>query len=349
MADITPGVVELANPLLVRSPEPRSNATLWVAAFGRLFVRPGLNLLISAYGVLIMLGPKGIAKTRLLQRVVNVSDLLGLLVPAVFGTNTVRVRLPHCSAELVRGPGITVTDRAIVHFHGGGLVAGGLRTYRRMMSRLSVESGAAVLSVDYRLLIANTFDDAVEDGVNAYRWLLDADFCPSGITVSGDSGGGGLAVAVAAEIKRRGYARPGAIALLSPWVDFDPASKYVHPCASTDPLIPINGSWPLSGGALVAEHLFASGLAEAFAISPLRQDLSALPPTLIHVGGTEVLQADATEFAGVLARYGVPVTLKTWTGQVHLFQLLADLIPEGKQSLAEIGEFVRSKTVGWPV
>ena len=56
-----------------------------------------------------------------------------------------------------------------------------------------ISSGAAVLSVDYRLAPEYPFPAALEDAVAAYKWLRDKGYESDRIIVVGDSAGGGLA------------------------------------------------------------------------------------------------------------------------------------------------------------
>jgi acetyl esterase/lipase len=80
-------------------------------------------------------------------------------------------------------------------------------------------------------------------------------------------------------------------------------------------------------------------------LSPVNLDLAGLPPALIHVGTTEILELDALTLGDRLAEAGVPVRVKLWQGQVHDFHLLGlDFLPEARQAIAEIGEFVRRTT-----
>src|SRR5580704_15288365 len=89
----------------------------------------------------------------------------------------------------------------VVFFHGGGWVAGDLETHDRQARLLAIETGAVVVSVDYRRPPETRFPGAFEDGFAAMRDVLagigefggDA----SRVGVAGDSAGGNLAAAVA--------------------------------------------------------------------------------------------------------------------------------------------------------
>src|SRR5690606_11555762 len=77
---------------------------------------------------------------------------------------------------------------------------------------------------------------------------------------------------------------------------------------------------------------------------PLEHIEPGLPRTLIHVSGSEVLLNDARKAARLLAEAGVPVEVRIWPGQMHVFQLGSPLVKEATRSLRQIGEYVREAT-----
>ena len=79
-------------------------------------------------------------------------------------------------------------------------------------------------------------------------------------------------------------------------------------------------------------------------LEPLDHVEAGLPRTLIHVSGSEVLLHDARLAAQRLADVGVPVELRMWPGQMHVFQLAASLVPEAGRSLRQIGDYIRDAT-----
>ena len=77
---------------------------------------------------------------------------------------------------------------------------------------------------------------------------------------------------------------------------------------------------------------------------PLDHIEAGLPRTLIHVSGSEVLLHDARLAARRLAAAGVPVQLRVWPGQMHVFQIAAPMVPEADRSLRQIGNYIREAT-----
>ena len=109
--------------------------------------------------------------------------------------------------------------RVLIYFHGGGYVAGSLKTYREFVARLSLEAQSRVLSVNYRLAPEFPFPAAQDDCLTAYRWVVAAGWGPSSVALVGDSAGGTLCIATLLALRDAGEPYPGAALLISPWVD----------------------------------------------------------------------------------------------------------------------------------
>src|SRR4051795_9998815 len=97
----------------------------------------------------------------------------------------------------------------VVFFHGGGWVAGDLETHDRQARLLAIETGAAVVSVDYRRPPETRFPAAFEDSYAALHDVISriAEFGgdDSRVGVAGDSAGGNLAAAVAIACRDAGF------------------------------------------------------------------------------------------------------------------------------------------------
>jgi acetyl esterase/lipase len=309
---------------------------LWL----RLTMRPVLAAAVAVWALAVKYGPSGIELWRLWEWLHDVEDWCAGLVPPLRGSTVHRIRLGGCRAEYIRAAGVPVSGGpAILYFHGGGFVAGGLGVYRRFASALSAVTGTTVLNVGYRLLPRHPITSAIEDGVAGYQRLLDDGYRPEEIVFAGDSAGGGLTFLVAYAVVHSGLPSPAGLIGESPWANLDPTDKLELASARTDPVIPIRTT------VFIVEKLIERGQILDAALSPVNLDLTGLPPSLIHVGTTEVLTPDSEQLAARLAQCGVPVTLKHWTGQVHVFQVLGlGLIPEASEALREMAAFVRERT-----
>lgn len=74
-------------------------------------------------------------------------------------------------------------------------------------------------AVDYRLAPETCFPGPLHDVVTAYlRLLEELHIPPENIIISGDSAGGGLALALLLYLRDNAYPLPAGGILLSPWV-----------------------------------------------------------------------------------------------------------------------------------
>ncbi|MDJ0392649.1 alpha/beta hydrolase [Rhodococcus sp. G-MC3] len=262
------------------------------------------------------------------------------------GTRLRTVDFPKFRAEWVWDR--TVADpnseqrAAIIYFHGGGLLACGLNSHRRLVARIARTGGVPLLNVDYRQIPAAHVTETLEDCVEAYRYLLDQGFMAERIVVMGDSAGGGLSFSLAMAARDRGLPMPGAIVALSPWANYDSTIRQTHPNNRTDALVSADGyALPAQWGIAIDGELDPSW-------SPVNGNFTGLPPTLIHVSSTEVLLPDAETLAARCAEAAVPLTLQIWDNAFHVFQVAADLLPDARDAIAEIGAFVQ-RTLDTPM
>ena len=250
-----------------------------------------------------------------------------------------RVNAGGVTAEWVAADGAS-DSRVVLYFHGGGYIIGSPRTHRPMMAHLSRDSAARVLSLDYRLAPEHPFPAPVEDAVASYRWLLQEGFDPSRIALGGDSAGGGLTVAALVQIRYLGLPVPAAGVCVSPWVDMEGLGESMETRAEADPMV---GRENL----MVSAKTYLGGAdPRAPLAAPLYADLRGLPPLLIQVGDAEVLLDDSTRLAGIAREAGVKVQMDVWDDMIHVWPLFAPILPEGKQAIAQAGEFIKKHTGG---
>ncbi|WP_408033858.1 alpha/beta hydrolase [Tomitella fengzijianii] len=272
---------------------------------------------------------------------VGMLDAAATALPAIDGTQHQPVRLQNCDAEWIQGPGANA-EHVVLYLHGGAFLCCGLRTHRRMVSRISAVSQSSVLAVDYRLLPHHTISDAISDGVDAYKWLLASGYSAENILVAGDSAGGYLAFEVPLAIAAAGLPGPAGIVALSPLTEMDPTRKLAHRNSRHCSMFPRRAVPALAKLSDRMDEQAMTTRGQLPRVCPVDANLTVLPPTLIQVGSHEMLYPDSALIAERLAAAGVPCELQVWDHQPHVFQVFADVIPEGHDAIAEIGRFIRS-------
>ena len=228
--------------------------------------------------------------------------------------------------------------RTILYLHGGGYVLGSPLSHRDMVGAIADAAHARAFIADYRLGPEHPFPAAVEDAVAAYQGLLDEGVDPAKLCIAGDSAGGGLTVATLVALRDRKLPLPAAGICISPWADLTCSSNSMTSMAEADPMLRPDALRWMAG-------LYLNGQDPKSPLaSPVFADLKGLPPLLIQVGTEEALYDDAIALSRVAHEAGVDATLEVWEGMMHVWHLMAKLIPEGKQAIQAIGAFVVAKT-----
>ncbi len=272
--------------------------------------------------------------TATIQQIRETVDGSMLRMSVLAGTQAEAFSAAGVTGDWVSMPGVA-TDRVLLYLHGGAYVMGSARTHRDLAARLSQAAGVRVLVPNYRLAPENPYPAAIEDATAVYGWLLTQGFKPEHIAIAGDSAGGNLAVVTLLALREASIGLPEAAILLSPWTDLTLSGESVKTRAEVDPMIKL-GEASEQFAYYVGNHDRTDPL-----ISPIFADLRGLPPLLIHVGNDEVLLDDSVRLAERAQAAGVEVTLKVWEGMWHVFQTLAGILPEGQESIGELGEFVK--------
>lgn len=225
--------------------------------------------------------------------------------------------------------------RVVLYLPGGGYIACSPITHRNLTTRLTRFAQSRVLAVNYRKSPEYPYPYALEDSIEAYKWLLEQGYKPENITIAGDSAGGNLTLVTLLELRDRKLPLPAGAVCLSPWTDLTCSGDSMRFNRAHDPMIP-------SRRVKHAARLHANGmLLDDPRISPLYAELHGLPPIMIHVGDNEVLLSDSTRFAAKAKSHGVNVNLKVWRNAPHVFQLFAGVVPQSNHSIKEIGEFMQ--------
>jgi monoterpene epsilon-lactone hydrolase len=226
------------------------------------------------------------------------------------------------------------TDRVLLYLHGGSYNAGSINSHRSLAANIAAAANARALIIDYRLAPEHPYPAAVDDATAAYEWLLDNGHAPGEIIIAGDSAGGGLALALLVHLRDKGKPLPALAICLSPWTDLAGAGESLQTRAKADIILD-------AGNLSKSAQAYLGGAdPRAPLASPLYADLKGLPPLLIQVGSDEILLSDSTELAERAKGAGVNVTLEVWEPMQHDWHFAASFVPEGRQAIARIGEFV---------
>lgn len=260
-------------------------------------------------------------------------DILAKFFKTKHVYNNQSVDVAGVPGEWITTPG-PLTKTTILYLHGGGYSGGSIKTHRSLVAEIARAAQVRALIIEYRLAPEHSYPAPVEDALTAYHWLLTQGITPDDIVIAGDSAGGGLALALLVVIRDNGTPLPRCTVCLSPWTDLTGSGDSLVNCASKDLIIAPSAIKP-------AAELYLGGAdARSPLASPLYANLRDLPPILIQVGSDEVLLSDATSFAERARRADLEITLEVWENMQHVWQFAARFLPEARQALLRIGEFI---------
>lgn len=216
------------------------------------------------------------------------------------------------------------TSPTVVFFHGGGWVAGDLETHDRQARLLAIETGAVVVSVDYRRPPETRFPGAFEDGFAALRDVIArvAEFGGDAtrVGVAGDSAGGNLAAAVAIACRDAGI-KLAAQLLVYPVTDV--AGNYAD--AGENARFPSRTEnaegYFLSRAVMewfAGHYLEDSSHGADWRVSPLRaKTLAGLAPAIVCTAWFDPLRDEGDAYAAALQAAGVATRHYRGAGLIH--------------------------------
>jgi acetyl esterase len=212
----------------------------------------------------------------------------------------------------------------VVFFHGGGWVAGDLETHDRQARLLAVETGAVVVSVDYRRPPETRFPGAFEDGFAAMRDVI-ARIVEFGgdstrVGVAGDSAGGNLAATVAIACRDAGFELAGQL-LVYPVTDVAGAYADGQENARYPSRAENAEGYFLSRAVMqwfAGHYLEDASHGTDWRVSPLRaKNLAGLAPAVVCTAWFDPLRDEGKAYADALKAAGVETKYHDGLGLIH--------------------------------
>ncbi|MFI7707869.1 alpha/beta hydrolase [Nonomuraea sp. NPDC049480] len=223
----------------------------------------------------------------------------------------------------------------IVYYHGGGWVLGALDEFDTLGRQLAQRTSCAVVLVDYRLAPEHRYPVAARDAYTALLWTAGA-FPGLPIVVAGDSAGGNLSAVVSRRARDEGGPAIALQVLIYPATDCD-----LDGACYSDP----ENQLLLTRDAMAWfwDHYAPDPAARTHPdASPLRAaDLSGLPPAVVLTAEYDILRDEGEAYAERLRQAGVPVELRRFEGQMHVFFTMVNVLPGSAAGLDFVAGAVR--------
>ena len=218
----------------------------------------------------------------------------------------------------------------ILYLHGGGYTCGDLDYAKGFASTLATECGARVFCAAYRLAPEHPFPAALEDTLTAYEYLLTKGYRPNQICLCGESAGGSLCYALCMKLKQLGRPLPGSIIGISPWTDLTASGKSYEDNKLLDPSM----TWELLD---FFANCYTTDRRDPM-VSPLFGDLTGMPPSLLFVGGDEIMLDDTRMIHEKLLNSGCSSQLVVAPDRWHGYVLYG--LKENAEDMNTINEFL---------
>ncbi|GAA1826267.1 alpha/beta hydrolase [Agromyces salentinus] len=226
---------------------------------------------------------------------------------------------------------------ALIWIHGGGLVLGSAAGDDRFCGETARDTGAIVISVDYRLAPRHPYPAALDDAHAAWTWVGDGaaelGVDPARIAIGGASAGGGLAAALVQRLHDEG-AKPAAQLLFCPMLDDRTAAN--RDLDARTHLVWNNRSNLVGWRSYLGTEPGAADV-PPYAAPARRTDLSGLPPVWTYWTDVELFGAEDAAYAERLRAAGVDVTSEVVPAAPHGFEVW------GSQSELAQGLFGRAR------
>ena len=217
----------------------------------------------------------------------------------------------------------SVGSPVVLHFHLGGYILGTPELRVPVLQQAVARTGAAIVSVDYRLAPEHPAPAALEDALAAHAWMksvsVDRGWDASRVALMGESAGGGIAVALALRLRDADEQIAHQI-LIYPMLDDRTTAaggevgKYL---------------WNAASNAFAWRSYLGSRAEDVAAgwVAARAKDLQGLPPTWIGVGTADLFAREDIAFAERLRQAEVPVELHVTPGAYHGFdQFMPDAV-----------------------
>lgn len=238
----------------------------------------------------------------------------------------------------------STNNYVLIHFHGGGWVAGSPSSHEVYLREWATLTKAYVFSVDYSKSPESKYPQALNECYHVYKKIAEGemiDLIPSKIVIAGDSAGGNLALAVTLKAIANNIRIPDGLLLAYPPLDLTKVSTPSRVFFANDVVLPY----------YFLEVCLNSYLRESddskndYLISPLNAPhelLTKLPDNIVFMSaGYDPLLDDTTRFIQKLDKLGKKY--KHFVFDLpHAFWSLGEMHPKAKRVVTHTGNILNS-------
>lgn len=221
----------------------------------------------------------------------------------------------------------------VIYLHGGGFAIGAPEQSFATYKKLLATRDCVIVAPDFRNSLTDPYPAGLHDCYDTLLWAkenaAEIDGRADQIFVAGESGGGGLTVAVTLLARDRGEVNIAFQMPLYPMIDDRQTNRSA-----------VNNNMPVwnSKHNKVAWDLYLRGLDEADAdippyAAPARAtDYTGLPPAATFVGDLDPFYDETKAYVANLQAAGIPVQLRVFEGCYHGFDQAVPSADKSKEA-----------------
>jgi acetyl esterase len=242
----------------------------------------------------------------------------------------------------------------VYYIHGGGMMSmSAFNGMYKAWGRIIANQGVAVAMVDFRNCLEPSTAAAVEpfpaglnDCVSGLKHLIaDADSLgidPDQVIVSGESGGGNLAIATTLQLSKDGeLGLVRGLYAMCPYIAGEwPQDRFPSSTENEGILLSLHNN---NGRMAYGIEAFDAGNPLAWPSFATEDDVKDFPPTFISVNECDPLRDEGIEFFRLLQRAGVDAQCRQVMGTVHGTEIFSMACPDVSiETAASIAKFCRT-------
>jgi acetyl esterase/lipase len=338
MDDCMPATIDFRGPKLyrLRSAACLSDSVVEVSA-RRLLKgprRPGWSWLVEVGTEMLKRQATAAFRMSDVNEARSYLDSMVIHLPALEAVSITPVEQATFKGSWFAGRG-TQTDLSVLYLHGGGY-SYYPKAYANFIALITRAAKGKVFALDYRLAPEHRFPAQLDDALSAYRWLLEDGVHPDQLVLAGDSAGANLALALLLSARDSRLPMPALAIALSPPTDFEASGGSLDGNAEWDWITPpMLTKW--------ADWFCDPAQRHDPRVSPLRADLTSMPPIYIQAGGCEVLYDSIQAFADHARDQDADVVLEVWEDMPHVFQMFGPYARQSAEALRRISAVIDAR------
>ena len=233
------------------------------------------------------------------------------------------------------------TGACVIYMHGGGFMKGDLDSSDPIAWGFCDQTGATVISVDYRLTPEHPYPAAFNDCYGVLQWATSnaatLAIDTTRIALVGDSAGGQLAAALSLAARDRGGPAIAAQAAIYTVIGSDLQSlSYVENATGYG----LTTEYCRSARELLLPD--PAHQHDPYARPFVAESFAGLPPAFVHSAELDPVRDDGRIYAARLALAGVRVTYREARGMLHGFMRARFTGPAARAEYDAICAFLRS-------